>query len=42
MGRVLVERAQAEAADFSAEAASRPRAPGEDHHTTDEGVRSGR
>lgn len=41
-GRVLLERAQAEAADFIAEAASRPRAPGEDHHTTDEGVRIGR
>jgi len=31
-GRVLVERARREAADFIAEAASRPRAPGADRH----------
>jgi creatinine amidohydrolase len=31
-GRVLLERAQAEAVGFIAEAASRPRAPGADHH----------
>jgi creatinine amidohydrolase len=34
-GRVWLERAQAEAAGFIAEAASRPRAPGVDHHESD-------
>jgi hypothetical protein len=31
-GRVLLEQAKREAADFIAEAASRPRAPGADRH----------
>ena len=41
-GRVWLERARAEAAGFIAEAASRPRAPGADHHQTDRRVSSGR
>ena len=41
-GRVWLERARIEAAGFIAEAASRPPAPGDDHHEIDEGVRSGR
>jgi creatinine amidohydrolase len=36
-GRVLLERAQAEAVGFIAEASSRPRAPGVDHHHREEG-----
>jgi creatinine amidohydrolase/Fe(II)-dependent formamide hydrolase-like protein len=41
-GRILLERAQEEAAGFIAEAASRPRAPGADHHRRTEGVSLGR
>jgi creatinine amidohydrolase len=41
-GRVWLERAQAEAAAFIAEAALRPPAPGDDRHEIDEGVSSGR
>jgi hypothetical protein len=41
-GRVWLERARIEAAGFIAEAASRPRAPGADHHESDQGVNVGR
>jgi hypothetical protein len=41
-GRVLLERAQLEAAAFIAEAASRPRAPGVDHHEAARGAGNGR
>jgi creatinine amidohydrolase len=41
-GRVWLERAQAEAAEFIAEAAVRPPAPGADHHEIDRRVSSGR
>ena len=41
-GRVWLERAQAEAVEFIAEAASRPPAPGGDRHASDRRVSSGR